>query len=326
MADRTPTSPDKPFSWRDYVTISDEFRADQRELLTKTLDAIANAYDGEGMRLLKVAFAGNDDKIVPIKPGKGIGVLRDSDNGVKIELNMEDLAALKTRGTPPRALGLAPILVHELYHVAEGGAADDAKTTDLVVAAAGKGVDANALRKETETLLENTPTIAFFSLLIVAEPDRSNIAGSIANEAPLLAELIKTTTPEQWNKTLIDTGLINEYKAPIWEPRATLYADAFSKKNWGDQFPQRGSYENIQTIYNNESLAAPQPTATPQATTGFVSPDPELSITPVEARAPNLLQTIGANLQQSGVTIAAPQATNAALAALLRSDPSVALG
>lgn len=269
----------QPFNWRDYVTISEEFSAKDRALLEQTMDAIAAAHDGDGEKLIQEAARTFDGKKVPIVPGAGTGVI-----GSKIELNMQDIAFMYTREEPHRAFGLGPVLVHELYHAAEGAGLDDPKILDLVATVAGNGINARALRNEAHGLINNMPTLIFMDILTLDEPLRKDFANDLVKSHPQFSKLLQSSTAEQWTQSLIDIGVVDsDRKTPADEKRATLYTDAFVQKNWGDQYPMRKEYTNWLIIHPGASLDAPKPLATPQATPGFVSPLSSLSIEPVVA-------------------------------------------
>lgn len=265
------------FDWRQYITLSDEFSAREKELLSQSLDSIVNAHDGEGERLIRQIGENRGGQPIHLRP-----VTTSNTNFPPwlntMNVNFRQIASseiLDPQTGQYQRNGLTTILVHELFHAA-----------DPLVMAFGT--------------TENASVIGELEQNVYNQGERD---GLMMRDGK--GELSEWQMQEMRNR-IAQVGRMTPEGLKVVEERANEFTNEFMRKNFGDQVPMRVTYDTELMRSNPDApnwtdeevldrLLIPELTDTVYATNGYeadltpetknlVCPLPMApSISPVEA-------------------------------------------
>lgn len=252
------TETPKPFNWREYIAIREgDFTPEQVALISRTLDAIARAHDGEGEALIRKAAAQGKIEIQPsgdsiedhYQPGEA-----HREPIIKLSFKALDSYFYRVEGKDI-PVPLVDTITHELFHKA--APADNSGFFDRKAFAA---IEQALEKKYTD------PSTINRVMKKIRDPKVSN--GE--KEAELVRYLPRTDALGSLLRELTSAGVYGADGIEVSEAAATAFTDAFLKKNFGDQVPTRGSYDNgIVDQKRSFTLSVPTLTEKPVATCGF---------------------------------------------------------
>lgn len=233
--------------WRPYITLSPDFSAQERADITRALDFIANAHDGEGMALLQAAANQRGEPVL-------IGPLNMESSLIKREVAVHyagvialDMDTIRSMGVWDRdgeaqPMSLNAVLVHELFHAAQPEASARRLYKELIT---------NTLQKipEAQRAQVNGELQQFFGEIVdhitaqMLKPGFS--ARMFANELDIEKYPSLVSHSDILDPLFMEIG--DQIASDLLissEEEATRFTDAFMQKNAGPREPWRGTYEN----------------------------------------------------------------------------------
>ncbi len=262
-----PTEPAQPFNWRDHVKISEDFKADQRDLIEKSFDRMAQFHDGEGEQLIRAAAQRAGGPVLVMPSDINAGELG------RMKLDFDKLGSNHYTNDPQgRGPSLLGTMVHEMYHMTDAQADLEQHKARNVMSTIQRA-DGTSLRAPELYSLGIPEDEIYFRLRRGSTEERAEFADLLEKtDSPRLQEygaMVRATTNEQWIDRFQKAGVTDETGTALYEKRATEFTDAIMAKNVGDAEPQRGTYAAIKEGERYAVDEVPLVLPTAQPTKGF---------------------------------------------------------
>lgn len=228
--------------WQKYVSLSPDFTAQERSEIVKSLEFIALAKDGEGIKLLQAA-ANNSDQPVLIAPSKNGNFCMQGIVGIDFT-EAEKVTFNDQRTGHDAHPSLNGILVHELFHATQPATNGLRKIGKL----------REEINKLTDIPEEDKVPLADALYNYTQQSYNAQLTESLREGFTTRGLNTDTTRPEILDQYAITDQQIVDYvgKGEILdkdgisetEQAATHFTDAFMAKNGEGKEPNRGNYSN----------------------------------------------------------------------------------